>query len=108
MNLNFKVASDSMMPLIKIDGLLTVVKKTENYKIFDIIIFKRSSKLIVHYIWRNQVEFNQTIITRSLKNIYVDEEPVHKNEIIGVVENYRIGLISKIRIIIFCFIRRAL
>ena len=108
MNIAFKVVSDSMTPLIKISDSLKVVSENKNYKIFDIIVFKRSSDLVVHYVWRNQIEFNQTVITRSLKNIYSDEEPIHKNEIIGQVTNFEIGPLLKYKILFLCFIARAL
>lgn len=108
MSITFKVVSDSMSPLIKINEFLKISNENKDYRPFDIIIFKRSSKLVVHYIWRNQIAFNQTVITRSLKKIYFDEEPVHQNDIIGLVTNFKIGPLLKYKILIFCFIMRTL
>ena len=105
MSLIFKVVSDSMSPLIKINDTLNITDQLMNYNTFDIIIFKRSTKLVVHYIWRNQIEFNQTVITRSLKNIYYDEEPVKKNEIVGLVTNFKIRPLLKFKLLALCYIR---
>lgn len=107
MSIVFRVVSDSMAPLIKINSTLKIANKNINYKIFDIIVFKRSSDLVVHYVWRNQIEFDQTVITRSLKNIYLDEEPIHQSEIIGQVTNFKIGPFLKFKILFLCFISRA-
>ena len=96
----FKVVSDSMHPLIKInDKLIFESVPFEQLKIFDIVIFKRRENLTVHFIWRNQIKYNQTIITRSLKNIYCDEEPVLLTEILGRVTNFKLSNLS--RFIIF-------
>lgn len=108
MTVNFKVVSDSMSPLIKVNDTLNVAEQIINYNTFDIIIFNRSAKLVVHYIWRNQIEFNQTVITRSLKNIYQDEEPVKKNQIVGIVTNFKIGPLLKFKLLALCYIRGSL
>lgn len=92
----FKVASDSMYPLIKInDKLVFESVAVDQLKIFDIIIFKRHEKLVVHFIWRNQIRHNQTIITRCLKNIYLDEEPILATEILGRVTNFKLSKFSQ-------------
>ena len=104
MNRGFKVISDSMNPLIKVGDTLTVSAQQEYYRTFDVVLFKRSANLVVHYIWRDQLETNSSFITRSLKNIYFDEEPVAKDEIVGKVINYRIGMLLKLKIIILCIL----
>ena len=101
MSLKFRVVSDSMSPLIKIHDELSVLKK-DNYSTFDIILFKRNDKLIVHYVWRNQLAHNNTVITRSLKNIFVDEEPVSLDEILGLVINFKIGFLTRLIIYLRC------
>ena len=104
MSMNFKVISGSMSPLIKIGDMLIVSAQQETYETFDVVLFKRSSKLVVHYIWRNQLERNNTFITRSFENIYSDEEPVAKDEIVGKVTNFKIGLLVKLKILTLCIL----
>lgn len=93
-----------MHPLIKAGDMLTVTEQQETYEIFDVVLFKRSAKLVVHYIWRNQVKRNNTFITRSLENIYSDEEPVVKDEIVGKVTNFKIGMLLKLKIMALCIL----
>ncbi|MGZ3691275.1 MAG: hypothetical protein ACXVAX_07215 [Pseudobdellovibrio sp.] len=97
MSLKFKVVSDSMFPVIKIGDELSFNKK-EVYNIFDIILFKRHGDLIVHFVWRDQMNFNNTLITRSLKNFNQDEEPVKIEEVLGTVDNFKIPFLTKIKI----------
>jgi signal peptidase I len=92
----FRVVSDSMHPIIKInDNLIFESVAAKELKIFDIILFKRHQNLVVHFIWRNQIKHNQTIITRSLKSIYLDEEPILATEILGRVTNFKFSKFSK-------------
>lgn len=98
-NIKYKVVSDSMHPLIKINDELQVTSNKGDLRPFDIILFKRENRLIVHFIWRNQIKYNQTVITRSLKAEYNDEAPVHLSEIIGRIENYKFSFFQKIKFI---------
>ena len=102
--MSFKVVSGSMHPLIKIGDTLTIDGQQLAYKTFDIVLFKRSANLVVHYVWRNQLEINNTLITRSLDDIYTDEEPVSKNEIVGKVTNFSFGVPLKAKIVILCIL----
>lgn len=55
---------------------------------FDIVLFKKNDQLWAHYIWRISKDFeeNETLyITRSLKNPYSDEFPLHSFTILGKV-----------------------
>lgn len=82
--------------MLKVDG------RQLTYNTFDIVLFKRSANLVVHYVWRNQIEANNTLITRSLADIYSDEEPVTKDEIVGKVTNFNFGPLLKIKIVTLC------
>ena len=107
MSVKFKVVTDSMAPLISIGDEL-LYKKSNTYHTFDIILFARHSKLVTHFVWRNQLDFNKSIITRSLKDFYTDEEPVLESEILGVVENFKISIFTRIKIIYLCWINKKL
>lgn len=93
-----------MHPLIKIGDMLTVDGQQSSYRTFDIVLFKRSANLVVHYVWRNQLQINNTLITRSLNDIYSDEEPIAKNEIVGKVTNFNFGIPLKAKIVILCIL----
>lgn len=102
--MNFKVVSGSMHPLIKIGDMLNVDGRQSTYNTFDIVLFKRSARLVVHYVWRNQLEVNNTLITRNLGDIYSDEEPVAKSEVVGKVTNFTFGPGLKFKIVVLCII----
>lgn len=93
-----------MHPVIKIGDELNIDGRQSAYKTFDIVLFKRSANLIVHYVWRNQMAANSTLITRSLDDIYSDEEPVAKNEVVGKVTNFSLGPVLKLKIIVLCIL----
>ena len=107
MNLNLTVVSDSMMPVISINTQLEISEKTKALQTFDIIVFTRHGRLVAHYVWKNQYHFNKTIITRSLKSIYNDEEPVGYSEIAGVVTNCKIGFLQRCKIRLLCLLNGA-
>lgn len=106
--IKFKVISDSMYPLIKIGDELHFVSDLKGLNVLDIVLFKREEKLVVHFVWRNQIKFNSTVITRSLKNPFTDEAPVHKTLIVGQVTNFRIGFFLSLRIFIINILRGTL
>jgi signal peptidase I len=97
----FKIVSDSMAPLIVIGDEIIIKKIDSNYKFkkFDIILYKQGEKLFCHYFWHQNKNFDQGfVITRSLKNGFKDYPFSHSN-IIGLVQNFKIGLILKIKIL---------
>lgn len=94
-----------MSPVIKVNDLLHLESFGNELKQFDIILFKRNSVLVAHYVWKNQISFNNTIVTRSLSNIYEDEEPVDLIEIIGKISNFKIPTYLRFKILIFCFLK---
>lgn len=106
--IKFKVISDSMHPLIKIDDELQLVPDLNGLKVLDIVLFKREKNLVVHFVWRNQLNFNSTVITRCLKNPYVDETPVDKSLILGRVSNFRIGFYLKLKLVILNILKGTL
>ena len=108
MPIKFKVVSKSMHPTIRIGDELSIENIVVDINRFDIILFKRHNNLVVHYIWRNQKKFNNTVVTRSIEKIYFDEEPVNYSDIIGKVSNYKLSSFVKIKILLFCFIRGCL
>lgn len=104
MKVNFVVASDSMMPLLKVGDHLQLTEKSRNLKIFDVIVFNRQQKLLVHYVWKNQLDFNNSVITRSLKNPYQNEEPVLYSEIAGIIHLPAFSVWLKTKVILKCLI----
>lgn len=106
--IKFKVISDSMHPLIKIDNELHFVSDLKGLSVLDIVLFKREENLVVHFVWRNQINFNSTVITRSLKNPFVDEVPVEKPMILGRVTNFKIGFFLALKLFVLNILKGTL
>lgn len=87
-----------MAPIIQIGDTLEIVSKLDSIKTFDIILFKRNGHLVVHFVWRNQIKYNSTLITRSLENFFEDEEPIEIKSVVGLVTNFKISRFLKIKI----------
>lgn len=87
-----------MFPLIRLGDELEVGPLIYKLNTFDIVLFKKEEKLIVHFVWRNQISHNGTVITRSLKNIFEDEEPISADQILGFILNFKIGTLKRIKI----------
>ena len=102
--LKFKVISDSMAPVININDELKIDSNWDKLSPLDIILFNRDKCLVVHFIWRNQLHLNSTLITRSLKNFYNDEPPVDVTSVIGRVTNFNIPFYLKVKIVFLNFI----
>ncbi len=102
LDLDFKIASDSMHPVMRIGQNIKFQKKL-NYKTFDIILFKKDRKLTCHFIWRLQK--NKTFITRSLKNYIENEAPIIESQILGTIVNFKISNLLKFKILLINFLR---
>lgn len=89
-----------MEPLIPINAELIVKKLNEHdiLKKFDILLFKQDENLICHFLWHQNIVFDEgSIITKSLKNSKEDL-PFKRKQIIGVVTNYKINLRLKLKV----------
>lgn len=98
MNLKFKVISDSMAPVLRVGDELDVAALPPEPKVFDILLFQRHQRMFVHFVWRYQ-KSQRTIVTRSLKNPFCDEEPVMLSEVIGKIDGVHIGFLRRWKIL---------
>ncbi len=89
--LKLKVASDSMTPLLKIHDVIEVHQLSRPLETFDLVVFESSGRLNCHFVWRNQIDFNEKIVTRSLREPRADENPIHIKNILGWVPAAKIG-----------------
>jgi len=105
--IEIKIISDSMQPLLKIDETVTVIPFEKKCEIFDLIVFWRNDKLFCHYMWRDQISFNNSVITRSLKEPYSDEKPVERIHILGTIKDKKIRLVTKLLILAKNVIKRS-
>lgn len=105
---NIQIVSGSMLPLIKIDEQLDLVRLPTELKVFDIIVFYDNEKLVCHFVWKDQRDFNKSVITRSLREPYKNETPRDYNNIIGWVPSKKVPFKTKAKIIFFSWIRGAL
>jgi hypothetical protein len=90
-----------MVPLINIGNELKIqiVDKNEKFNRFDILIFKSELGFTCHYYWKTNRNLDKgLIITRNLKNGNYDI-PFHRDLVIGIVKNYKIGILMKLKIL---------
>lgn len=106
--INFRIVSDSMLPLIKVGEKISMTKLPEKLNIFDIIVFYDKGKLICHFVWLDQKVFNDTVITRSLKDPYKNELPRAYKNLLGWVPSKKISWTYKTKIILLNWMNRSL
>ena len=80
------VISGSMEPTISIDDMI-LVKKADEYKLDDMVVFQSNNELIVHRI----VNIEDDMITTRGDANNTDDEPIHvssiKGKVVGIVDN---------------------
>jgi len=79
-----RIASDSMLPILKVgQRCLLVGTSIQDLTKFDIIVFQRGRFLIAHYVWHinRHIEMG-TIVTRSLNPGYEDL-PISPENVLG-------------------------
>lgn len=96
---NLKVITDSMYPLIKINDTVDV-KETNQFKRFDIVVFREHERLMCHYVWADSFLKKDGIITKSIKNPKQIDYTVDRKDILGKVQNYNLSLFQKIKILL--------
>jgi hypothetical protein len=89
--IKLKIASDSMQPLLRTHDVIEVHKLSKPLETFDLIVFESSGRLMCHFVWRNQIGFNEKVVTRSLKEPRADENPIHIKKVLGWVPAAKIG-----------------
>lgn len=101
MVLKYKVASDSMEPLIPVGAeLLFEPVEQADIRRFDILVFQGSKSLMCHYVWHvNKVYNKGDITTRNLVNGEMDA-PFEFDKVKGRVTNFKIGYFLKCRILL--------
>lgn len=104
-SLNIRIISDSMQPLIRINEELVVMPLPDKIIPFDLIVFLDQDKLICHFLWQDQKDFDQTIITRSLKEFYTNETPTPYNHILGYIREKKIPWYLRFKIIALNFLK---
>jgi signal peptidase I len=111
MNLSFRVASDSMAPILKTGDILQIdpVKDPQSLKRFDIVVFKSSDRLICHFLWsHNHIGNEPSFSTRSLLNPWVDDAPSSYSFLVGKVRGYRVPVTRRLLILLTNFLRGTL
>lgn len=106
--INFRIVSDSMLPLIKVGEEISMIKLPPTLNIFDIIVFYDKGKLICHFVWQDQKQFNGAVITRSLKDPYKNEVPRDYKNLLGWVPSKKISWTCKTKIILLNWMNRSL
>lgn len=104
----FRVCSESMHPVMKINDMLEVVPVnllSPDLIRFDIIVFWDGKKLISHFVWHVHSDpfckRKRTILTRSIADCLSNDVPVHQEYILGKVDNFIMPWRFKLKIIFF-------
>lgn len=104
----FRVVTGSMEPVIRIGDVVAVVPVRLPPRRFDILVFRRKNKAIVHYLWHiNRIpaeDGSPVFITRALTG--GEDLPVQATEVIGSVVSHRLSLSWKLRLFLRQFFRR--
>lgn len=74
------VLSGSMEPTLSVDDLI-IIKKTDDYKVDDVIVFQTEGIVVVHRVVGMEEDM---YVTRGDAN-NVNDEPIHEKNIIGEV-----------------------
>lgn len=95
--LEARIVSNSMWPLIKTDDLIRIIPQKEDLKKNQIIVFKFGNHLFCHlFIDYSKLEKGR-LLTIGLNNDDIDF-PIKEEDLLGIVSNYKLRLIDKIRL----------
>ena len=97
--LPIKIASDSMVPLLKVSEALVVMPIEKKVKMFDLIVFYQSERLNCHFVWRDQTDFNNCYVTRSLKEPRHDDPPVPTDCVLGTIPGKNLSILNKLKVL---------
>jgi hypothetical protein len=97
--LPIRIVSDSMEPLLRVQETLDVKKLENSLKTFDLVVFYQARRLNCHFFWRDQKDFDNCIVTRSLKEPAQDDPPVPYDCILGWIPERRIRFSMKLKIL---------
>lgn len=104
--LQIKIVSDSMEPILKVSETFDVDPLPQKLQIFDLVVFYQSQKLNCHFLWRDQKEFNNSIVTRSLKNPQHDDVPVTYDCLLGIVLGKKLSILQTFSVLIRAFLKK--
>ncbi len=104
--LPIKIVSDSMTPLLQVSETLSVLPIPSKLETFDLVVFYQQERLNCHFLWRDQKDFNNSIVTRSLKNPTSEDAPVTYDCILGIVPGKKISFFTKLNILLKVFLRK--
>lgn len=94
-SLKLRIASDSMLPLLKVGEVIEVKKADLNsIQKFDVVVFFQDDKLMCHFVWSMQ---GDQLITKSLKDPKSVDWPISEAAFLGKT-NVRVPLLSKLKV----------
>lgn len=77
------------------------IDRPDQLKKFDLVIFSNGKKFFCHYLWHINklitIGNDKTIITKNFKS-FKDEHRVKFSSILGVVDNYKINSLGRLKI----------
>ena len=106
--LSIRIISDSMAPLFNAQDTVDAHLPPRQLNPFDLLVFYERQRLVCHFVWKDQQEFDGTVLTRSLKNPYVNDLPHTSSDILGWVPSKNISFLCKYKILILNLARGTL
>lgn len=87
-SLSLRVASESMVPVLKTGQIITVKRADlDNLKKFDILVFLQNEKIMCHFLWSVQTNEGQVeFITKSIENPTEIDIPIKEGLLLGKVD----------------------
>lgn len=99
--LSLRVATGSMLPVLRIGQIITVKKvKLSELKKFDTLVFWQNEKIMCHFLWSMQKEAKSEelkLITKSIENPHEIDLPLKECLLLGRVD-VTIPLYIKIKV----------
>lgn len=106
--MKFRVATDSMEPVILTTSNVNVTPITAPLEVFDIIVFWDGSRLMCHYVWHiNSLPSSsgeKVFVTRGLRT--GEDFPINEADILGIVTSHCLPLRFRLEVKFKSLLRR--
>jgi len=101
----FRIASESMSPLLKVGDEIVwekVITPASDLRRFDLIVFRQNNKLFCHYLWSIN-SHRDVYVTKPLQSTDCEDLPLSSSDILGRLVSHRMNLYWRIKVVL-CFL----
>lgn len=105
-SIQLTVVSGSMAPLIQAGEKISVIPLKREPKRFDVIVFMLEGRFTCHYVRQSNrfISAGTTLVTRGIGN-RAEDLPIQTKDILGLVSSHRLGVFTRLKIIILDLLR---